>query len=64
MRSRSSSPGRSRSRSNRRLITLGKGHAVLHNSGHQPDFPTRTIALLAGAALLFGAIVLIAEALG
>ncbi len=49
---------------NRWLITRGKGHAVLHNSGHHPDFPTRTIALLAGAALLFGSIVLIAEALG
>jgi hypothetical protein len=47
---------------NRWLITRGKGHAVLHNSGHHPDFPTRPVAAIAVAAGLFGAAVLIAEA--
>ena len=28
---------------NRWLITRGKGHAVLHNSGHHPNFPTRVV---------------------
>jgi Domain of unknown function (DUF4396) len=47
---------------NRWLITRGKGHAVLHNSGHHPDFPTRIVAAVAVAAFLFGSAVLIAEA--
>ena len=29
---------------NRWLITRGRGHAVLHNSGHHPNFPTRIVA--------------------
>ena len=29
---------------NRWLITRGKGHAVLHNSGHHPNFPTSAVA--------------------
>jgi len=48
---------------NRWLITRGKGHAVLHNSGHHPDFPTRAVAVVAVAAFVFGAAVLIAEGL-
>jgi hypothetical protein len=48
---------------NRWLITRGKGHAVLHNSGHHPDFPTRAVATIAAAMLVFGAAVLIVEAL-
>ena len=28
---------------NRWLITRGKGHAVLHNSGYHPNFPTRAV---------------------
>ena len=48
---------------NRWLITRGKGHAVLHESGHHPNFPTRLVAVVATAAALFGTTVLIAEAL-
>jgi hypothetical protein len=48
---------------NRWLITRGKGHAVLHESGHHPNFPTRLVAVIATAAAIFGTTVLIAEAL-
>ena len=47
---------------NRWLITRGRGHAVLHNSGHHPDFPTRTVAAIAVIAFAFGSAVLVAEA--
>src|SRR5215213_1417932 len=47
---------------NRWLITRGKGPAVLHNSGHHPDFPTKAVAAVAIAAFVFGSAVLIAEA--
>src|ERR687891_1523196 len=47
---------------NRWLITRGKGHAVLHESGHHPNFPTRLVAIVAGAAFIFGSTVLVAEA--
>jgi hypothetical protein len=47
---------------NRWLITRGKGHAVLHNSGHHPNFPTRIVAAVAAVMFLFGSAVLIAEA--
>ena len=47
---------------NRWLITRGKGHAVLHESGHHPNFPTRLVAIVAAAMALFGTTVLIAEA--
>jgi hypothetical protein len=47
---------------NRWLITRGKGHAVLHNSGHHPNFPTRAVAAVAVSMFLFGSAVLIAEA--
>jgi len=46
---------------NRWLITRGKGHAVLHESGHHPDFPTRAVAIVAVAGFLFGSAVLIAQ---
>jgi hypothetical protein len=46
---------------NRWLITRGKGHAVLHESGHHPDFPVRAVALAAAAAFVFGSAVLVAE---
>ena len=46
---------------NRWLITRGKGHAVLHNSGHHPNFPVRVVALVAALAFVFGSTVLIAE---
>ena len=49
---------------NRWLITRGKGHAVVHQSGHHGEFPTRVVAVVAFAAALFGAIVLILEAAG
>jgi hypothetical protein len=48
---------------NRWLITRGKGHAVLHNSGHHPNFPTRTVAAIATTAFLFGSSVLVAQAI-
>jgi hypothetical protein len=47
---------------NRWLITRGRGHAVLHQSGHHPNFPTRLVAIVATAAAIFGTTVLIAEA--
>jgi hypothetical protein len=46
---------------NRWLITRGKGHAVLHNSGHHPNFPTRAVGAVAVTAFLFGSAVLVAE---
>jgi hypothetical protein len=49
---------------NRWLITRGKGHAVLHNSGHHPNFPARAVGSVAVIAFLFGSGVLIAEAVG
>ena len=49
---------------NRWLITRGKGHAVLHNSGHHPNFPARAVGAVAVIAFLFGSGVLIAEAVG
>ena len=48
---------------NRWLITRGQGHAVLHESGHHPNFPTRLVAIIATAAAVFGSTVLIAEAI-
>ena len=41
---------------NRWLITRGKGHAVLHQSGHHPNFPTRLVAVGAAAAAVFGGV--------
>jgi hypothetical protein len=48
---------------NRWLITRGRGHAVLHNSGYHPNFPTRIVGAVAVVAFVFGSAVLIAEAL-
>src|SRR5687768_7230433 len=48
---------------NRWLITRGRGHAVLHNSGHHPDFPARLAGVIAAVAFVFGSAVLIAEVL-
>lgn len=47
---------------NRWLITRGKGHAVLNNSGHHPNFPVRVVGAVAAVAFVFGSSVLIAEA--
>lgn len=47
---------------NRWLIARGRGHAVLHDTGHHPDFPVRTALVVAGAMAVFGAVTLIANA--
>jgi uncharacterized protein DUF4396 len=44
------------------LLARGKGHAVVHQSGHHGDFPTRAVAIVAAVAGTFGTIVLVAEA--
>jgi len=49
---------------NRWLITRGRGHAVLHDSGHHPNFPVRLVGAVAAVAFLFGSSVLIAEVFG
>jgi uncharacterized protein DUF4396 len=46
---------------NRWLIARGRGHAVVHETGHHGAFPTRLAAAVAAAAALFGAIVLVAQ---
>jgi hypothetical protein len=48
---------------NRWLITRGKGHAVLHETGIHGGPPTRAVAAVAAVAATFGTIVLLAEAL-
>jgi hypothetical protein len=48
---------------NRWLIAWGKGHAVVHESGHHPEFPTRLVAVVAAVAFVFGATVLLIDAL-
>jgi hypothetical protein len=45
------------------LIKRGKGRAVLDERGHRPNFPARLVAIVAAAVAVFGAAVLIAEAL-
>jgi hypothetical protein len=47
---------------NRWLIVRGKGHAVLHETGIHGGPPTRVVAAIAAVAAVFGAAVLIAEA--
>jgi hypothetical protein len=49
---------------NRWLITRGRGHAVLHETGIHGGPPTWLVAAIAGVAFVFGSAVLIAEALG
>jgi hypothetical protein len=49
---------------NRWLITRGKGHAVLHETGIHGGPPTRVVAAVAAVAAVFGATVLIAELVG
>jgi hypothetical protein len=46
---------------NRWLIGRGKGHAVVHQSGHHGDFPTRQVAAGAALAFVFGVTVLTIE---
>jgi hypothetical protein len=47
---------------NRWLITRGKGHAVLHETGIHGGPPTSLVAAIAAVAFVFGSTVLIAEA--
>jgi Domain of unknown function (DUF4396) len=48
---------------NRWLIARGKGHAVLHETGIHGGPSTRTVATVAAVAAVFGAAVLVAEAI-
>jgi hypothetical protein len=48
---------------NRWLIARGKGHAVVHETGIHGGPPVQLVAYAAAAMGLFGAVVLIAEAL-
>lgn len=48
---------------NRYLISRGKGHAVVHQSGHHPDFPARAVGIVAAGMFAFGSAVLLAELL-
>jgi Domain of unknown function (DUF4396) len=48
---------------NRRLIARGKGHAVVHETGIHGGPPVRVVAYVAAVMGIFGATVLIAEAL-
>ena len=47
---------------NRWLITRGRGHAVLHEAGHHPNFPTRLAVIIAATLAIFGTVVVITEA--
>jgi hypothetical protein len=47
---------------NRWLITRGRGHAVLHEQGHHPNFPTRLAVIVAAALAIFGTVVVITQA--
>ena len=49
---------------NRWLITKGRGHAVLHETGIHGGAPTWLVAVVAAAAAVFGTTVLAAEAIG
>jgi hypothetical protein len=49
---------------NRWLIARGKGHAVVHETGIHGGPPVRVVAYVAAVAFVFGATVLLAEALG
>jgi hypothetical protein len=48
---------------NRWLLARGKGHAAVHRTGIHGGPPTSVVAAVAALAGLFGAVVLIAEAL-
>jgi hypothetical protein len=49
---------------NRWLIARGKGHAAVHETGIHGGPPTRVVAIVAIVAGVFGAAVLIADAIG
>jgi len=46
------------------LITRGRGHAVLHETGIHGGPPVRLVAFVAAAAAVFGTAVLVGEAVG
>jgi len=48
---------------NRWLITRGKGHAVLHETGIHGGPPTKVVAVIAAIAFVLGSTVLVAQAL-
>ena len=49
---------------NRWLIARGKGHVAVHETGIHGGPPVRVVGALAAAGFLFGAAVLLAEAIG
>lgn len=49
---------------NRWLIARGKGHAVVHETGVHGGPPIRLVGAVAAVAFVFGAAVLVAEAVG
>jgi hypothetical protein len=49
---------------NRWLLARGKGHAVVHETGIHGGPSPRVVGVIAAVAFVFGATVLIAEALG
>jgi hypothetical protein len=49
---------------NRWLIARGRGHAVVHETGVHGGPPVRAVACVAVVAFVFGAAVLLAEAIG
>ena len=49
---------------NRWLIARGKGHVAVHETGIHGGPPVRVVGAVAATGLVFGAIVLIAEAIG
>ena len=49
---------------NRWMITRGKGHAVLHETGIHGGPPTRVVAFVAAVAAVFGTAVLVGEFVG
>ena len=48
---------------NRHLIARGKGHAAVHRTGVHGGPPVRIVATATAAAFVFGAVVLVAEAI-
>jgi hypothetical protein len=49
---------------NRWLIARGKGHVAVHETGIHGGPPVRLVAIVAAAGFVFGAAVLLAEAIG
>ena len=49
---------------NRWLISRGKGHVAVHETGIHGGPPVRVVAIVAAIAGVFGTAVLVAEALG